>query len=65
MRRRYYRARRNLLDLYLPLMDYWTVCDKSGDRLLVLAQRPTDGEVEIVDAERWERFKFEADHEDR
>lgn len=64
VRRRYYRARRNLLDLYLPLMDYWTVCDNSGDRLVVLAKRPTDGEVEIVDAERWERFKLEANHED-
>lgn len=60
VRRRYHRSRHNLLQLYLPLMDYWTVCDNSGDELLILAKRSTGGEVEIVDAERWERFKLEA-----
>lgn len=63
VRRRYHRARRNLLEIYLPLMDHWTVCNNSGDRLLVLARRLVQGPVEILDAERWERFQAEARNE--
>lgn len=64
VRRRYYRSRRNLLELYLPLMDNWTVCDNSGDYRRVLAHKQVGGEVEIVDAAGWEKFKLGAADDD-
>lgn len=65
VRRRYHRSRRNLLELYLPLMDYWTVCNNSGNDRRVLARRVVGGEVEILDAEGWEKFTVGTSNEDR
>lgn len=56
VRRRYERARRNFLELYRPLADRWTVCDNSDNERIILAQRLPGREMEIVDAEGWEKF---------
>ena len=64
VRRRYYRSRRNLLELYLPLMDYWTVCDNSGNDRRVLARRVVGGEAEILDAVSWEKFTLGANDDE-
>lgn len=65
VRRRYFRSRRNFLELYLPLIDHWTVCDNSENRRRVLARKLAGGEIEVLDAEEWERFKLAANDEDR
>ena len=64
VRRRYHRSRRNLLELYLPLMDYWTVCDNSGNDRRLLARRVVGGELEILDAVGWEKFKLGANDDE-
>lgn len=56
VRRRYERARQNFLQLYRPLADRWTVCDNSADERIILAQRSPGREMEIVDADAWEKF---------
>ena len=56
VRRRYERARQNFLHLYRPLADRWTVCDNSRNERVVLAQRQPGREMEIVNAEGWEKF---------
>lgn len=65
VRRRYERARQNFLQLYRPLADRWTVCDNSGNDRIILAQRLPGREMEIVDAEGWEKFTVGAPYEYR
>ena len=58
IRRRYFRSVRNLIDLYLPLADEWSVYDNSqtGDFRLVAAAKSRDI-VEIIDAEAWAELR--------
>ncbi len=58
IRRRYGRGTRNFFELYRPLADAWRVYDNSelsGPRLI--ARGKQGNPEEILDEERWQRFK--------
>lgn len=56
VRRRYERSVNNLLQLYLPLADGWSVWDNSGDSFVSVAHRGENGEPSVVDPPRWRRL---------
>ncbi len=64
VRRRYGRSRRNLLELYMPLANRWTVCDNSDDNFHVLARRAPGRGVEVGDERGWVNFTSIAGDED-
>jgi predicted ABC-type ATPase len=61
IRRRYERGRRNLVNLYLPLCDAWTVYENSGAEFRLIAGRVMDREAIVYDNEVWEQINGSAD----
>jgi len=55
--RRYWRGLRNFFEYYRPLADAWTLCDNSGDRLLVVAQGSGADEPTIIHKTRYAELK--------
>ncbi len=51
IRRRYERGRRNLIELYLPLCDYWIGYDNSSDTPRLIAEGGINQESTIYDQE--------------
>ncbi|MTJ54667.1 Zeta toxin family protein [Anabaena sp. UHCC 0253] len=56
IRRRYERGRRNLIDLYLPLCDTWTVYNNSGDEPQLVAQLGINQEVIVYEHRIWNQI---------
>jgi predicted ABC-type ATPase len=52
--RRYELGRRNFMQLYMPLADFWKVYDNSGDSPLLVAQAMRDEEAVVYSAEQWD-----------
>lgn len=51
IRRRYERGRRNLIELYLPLCDYWISYDNSSETPRLIAEGAINQELLIYDRE--------------
>jgi predicted ABC-type ATPase len=57
VRRRWGRSLENLLDIYMPLVDSWSVVDGSSTGSApVIARGGRNDEIQIVDGERWGRI---------
>lgn len=59
--RRYYRGLRNLIEMYLPLCDLWTVADNSADELVTVARGYCDEEATVLDEHRWAAIRNKVD----
>ncbi len=59
VRRRYRRGLRNFFDLYQPMADSWSLCDNSGESLIVIAQGGMDERVLVHDERRYDRIRRE------
>jgi predicted ABC-type ATPase len=57
IRRRYERGRKNLIDLYLPLCDGWTIYDNSTSELRFIAGQSINQEPIIYDQEMWQQIR--------
>ncbi len=57
VRRRFIMGLRNLLQLYLPLVDAWTVLDNSGPIPALIASMANGAQPVIEDLERWQSFQ--------
>lgn len=62
VRRRYGRGLRNFFGLYLPRANTWTLCDNSSTQLVVVARGRQDAEPTILDMERFDRIREQANH---
>jgi predicted ABC-type ATPase len=60
VRRRYERGRQNLVNLYLPLCDNWTVYENSGSEFRLVAGREMNREPVVYDREMWEQINGSA-----
>ncbi len=57
IRRRYERGLRNLFDLYMPVVNVWSVRDTSVSGSREIARYTEDGGEVIFDAERWRTIR--------
>ena len=57
VKRRYYRGLRNLFDLFIPLSDYWTIIDNTGNEPLVIADYKSDGILKILNTTIFNKIK--------
>ena len=51
--RRYWRGLRNFFDNYRPLADTWTLCDNTGDELVIVARGGKDTPETVLEPERY------------
>lgn len=57
IKRRYYRSMHNLVNLYMPLADRWTIIDNSGSEPIVIAEKSTQHNDEKIYTENtWAQF---------
>jgi predicted ABC-type ATPase len=56
IRRRYQRGQKNLVNLYLPLCDGWTVYENSGSDFRLIAGQVINREPIIYDRSVWEQI---------
>jgi len=54
--RRYLRGLRNFFSLYRPLADTWTLCDNSGDQVVIVADGEKTGEVTVFEPATYDRI---------
>jgi predicted ABC-type ATPase len=54
--RRYYRGISNLLNLYIPIIDNWTVIDNMDVKPNIIARGATKGDKMILNSELWNIF---------
>lgn len=57
IRRRYERSRRNLLQLYLPLCDRWSIYDNSTDTVHLIADYTKNKGLIIPDPDVWKELR--------
>ena len=51
--RRYWRGLRNFFDIYRPLADTWTLCDNTGDELVIVARGGKGAPETVLERERY------------
>lgn len=54
--RRYERGRKNLISLYLPLCDSWTILDNSSSSPVLIAERTINQEIIIYEEDVWNQI---------
>jgi predicted ABC-type ATPase len=60
IRRRYKSGIRNLLDLYIPVCDYWILINNSENPFKVIAEGLKDTELDIKDRLIWNKINEQA-----
>lgn len=60
--RRYWRGLHNFFALYQPIAQEWTLCDNSGEELVVVAEGSSSSDPTIFDSERFSRIQEQASH---
>lgn len=55
--RRYMRGLRNFFDSYQPLADTWTLCDNSGDELVIVARGEMGHSELVLEPERYRKIR--------
>ena len=58
--RRYYRGIKNLLNLFIPLCDYWLISDNSEGKLETIASGTGDGEITVKISDIWNKIKVQS-----
>ena len=53
VKRRFYRGIKNLLDLYLPLSDYWIIIDNSHPDRQIIAEGNNTIDLNVLNIEKW------------
>jgi len=56
IRRRYERGRRNLIELYLPLCDFWQILDNSEPEYQLIVEKVIGQSPTIYDQEGWSQI---------
>ena len=56
VRRRWRQGLRAFSEVYLELVDDWTLLDNSDDEPELVARRSVSGQTEILDERRWTRL---------
>jgi predicted ABC-type ATPase len=59
--RRFGQGLRNLFDLYIPLVDSWTLCDNSMNGLAVIAQGDREGPMAVHDKKKYDEIRHAAE----
>jgi predicted ABC-type ATPase len=59
--RRYPKAIKNLVNLFIPICDNWMVADNSGNYPVIVAHGNSSGPAEIIDNEVWNKIKTYTD----
>ena len=62
IKRRYQRGLVNFFRLYQPLADSWTLCDNSGDKLVIVAHDGKEADPTILVQECFDTIRDQADH---
>jgi len=60
--RRYWRGLRNLVRIYMPLVDGWSLIDSSGPELAIIAERSPGSEATIAQPDFFAKIRSQADH---
>ncbi len=60
--RRYYRGIKNLFEIYLPIVDGALIFDNSNGKHELIAEKTTDGQLNLIDEPKFKELKKIYDH---
>ena len=60
--RRYLRGLRNFFELHRPLANTWTLCDNSGEELVIVARSERDAEPEVLHQQKYDTIRRQSGH---
>ena len=60
IRRRYERGKRNFIELYSPIADYWIVYDNTGTTQNVIAEKTFNQQITIYQQLIWQQINLKS-----
>ncbi len=57
IKRRYTRGLKNFMDIYIPLVDIWTIFDNSEEAMQKIASGARGKDVKVFNEKTWSRIK--------
>jgi len=60
VQRRYYRGLNNLIEIYIPICDYWFVIDNTVFKSELISEGIKSNELTVYSEEKWNKIKSRA-----